>query len=73
LFSGFSSKLRAIHGLLKTELPIAAGVCIVAEIISGCVPSRGEALLGYYAGFTLSSAAMISNARVLAFIASRLF
>lgn len=56
------SKVRAVHGLLKTELPVAAGVCVVAgEIISGRVPSVGEVLLGFMVGFTLSGAAMISN------------
>ncbi len=62
MVSGFSSKVRAVHGLLKTELPVAAGVCVVAgEIISGRVSSVGEVLLGFIVGFALSGAAMMSN------------
>jgi len=56
------SKLGAVHGLLKTELPVAAGVCVVAgEVISGRVPTLVEAVLGFLVGFLLSGAAMMSN------------
>jgi geranylgeranylglycerol-phosphate geranylgeranyltransferase len=54
-------KIQAIHGLIKTELPIAAGVCVVAgEIISG-QPTTIEILLGFLVGFFLSGTAMITN------------
>ncbi len=61
--AGFVSKARAISDLVKPELPVAAGVCVVAgEIIaSGTVPSFATGLLGFLAGFFISGAAMVSN------------
>jgi geranylgeranylglycerol-phosphate geranylgeranyltransferase len=56
------AKLGAVHGLLKTELPVAAGVCVVVgEVISGRVPTFPEAAFGFLVGFLLSGAAMMSN------------
>ncbi len=56
-------KVKAISDLLKTELPLAAGVCVVAgEILAlGCLPSFFEASLGFLTGFFISGSAMISN------------
>ena len=55
-------KLRAIHGLIKTELPTAAGVCVVAgEVISGQTLSLNTVLLGFAVGFFLSGNAMMTN------------
>ncbi|HQF16905.1 MAG TPA: UbiA family prenyltransferase [Methanotrichaceae archaeon] len=56
-------KARAIADLVKPELPLAAGICVVAgEIIgSGGLPEPSAALLGFLTGFFVSGSAMISN------------
>lgn len=55
-------KIRAIHGLIKTELPVAAGICVVAGmVISGQLPSINLILLGFAVGFFISSTAMMTN------------
>ena len=55
-------KIQAIHGLLKTELPVAAGICVVAGmVISGQTPSVNTLLLGFAVGFFISGTAMMSN------------
>lgn len=55
-------KILAIHGLIKTELPVAAGVCVIAgEIISRQPVESIEILLGFAVGFFLSGTAMITN------------
>lgn len=55
-------KIQAVHGLIKTELPVAAGVCVVAgEIISGQPAAASEILLGFTVGFFLSGTAMMTN------------
>jgi geranylgeranylglycerol-phosphate geranylgeranyltransferase len=55
-------KIQAIHGLIKTELPVAAGVCVIAgEIISGKPLTVSKTLLGFTIGFFLSGTAMITN------------
>ena len=55
-------KIQAIHGLIKTELPLAAGVCVIAgEIISGQPLAVSKALLGFTIGFFLSGTAMMTN------------
>jgi geranylgeranylglycerol-phosphate geranylgeranyltransferase len=63
LKAGYIAKARAVSGLVKPELPIAAGICVVAgEIIaSGSIPPVSTGLLGFSAGFFISGAAMISN------------
>jgi geranylgeranylglycerol-phosphate geranylgeranyltransferase len=58
-----TSKAKAVSDLLKTELPLAAGICVVAgEILAlGHLPSLTIAVLGFLTGFFISGAAMISN------------
>jgi len=59
---GILEKMRAIHGLLKTELPVAAGICVVAGmVISGQTPSLYISLLGFAVGFFISGTAMMTN------------
>lgn len=60
---GASRKLKAVSDLLKTELPLAAGVCVFAgEVLGlGRLPSLGEGILGFLVGFLLSGSAKISN------------
>jgi geranylgeranylglycerol-phosphate geranylgeranyltransferase len=57
------SKAKAISDLVKTELPVAAGICVFAgEILPlGGLPTIVEALLGFLTGFFISGSAMISN------------
>ena len=56
-------KLKAISGLIKPELPIVAGTCVIfGEILAlGKLPSPLQAMLGFSVGLCLSGAAMISN------------
>jgi geranylgeranylglycerol-phosphate geranylgeranyltransferase len=55
-------KIQAVHGLIKTELPVAAGICVIAgEIISRHPVAATEALLGFTVGFFLSGTAMMTN------------
>ncbi len=58
-----SLKLKAIQGLIKPELPFAAGVCVIAgQIMSlGHLPSTEYAIWGFLVGFFLSGSAMVSN------------
>lgn len=57
------AKARALSGLVKPELPVAAGICvIVGQIIaSQGLPSAFILVFGFLTGFFISGAAMISN------------
>ena len=57
------SKVRAVSDLVKMELPIAAGICVIAGEILALrhLPTLSEALLGFLVGFFISGSAMISN------------
>ena len=57
------NKARAIFELLRPELPIAAGVCVVAGQIVALarLPSPTLALLGFLTGFLISGSAMVTN------------
>ena len=61
--TGIAAKAIALHDLVKPELPVAAGVCVVVgEVIaSGSVPESSILILGFLAGFFLSGTAMITN------------
>ena len=50
-------------GLLKPELPVAAGVCVVVgqAMALGKMPEASLALLGFLIGFLISGAEMVSN------------
>ena len=56
-------KVEAFSDLLKPELPLAAGICVIAgEIISsGNLPTFAQLLLGFLTGFFISGTAMITN------------
>jgi len=59
---GFFGKVRAIHDLIKTELPVAAGICVLAgEVISGQPMSLERSFLGFAVGFFISGTAMMTN------------
>lgn len=57
------NKASAIADLVKPELPLSAGICVVAgEIIgSESLPTFFVGLMGFLTGFLISGAAMISN------------
>jgi len=56
-------KAKGIADLVKPELPIAAGICVVAgELLAlGNMPEIDVAVLGFLTGFFVSGFAMISN------------
>ncbi|CAJ35424.1 putative 4-hydroxybenzoate octaprenyltransferase [Methanocella arvoryzae MRE50] len=57
------AKARALSDLVRTELPLSAGICVVAgEILAlGGLPSLPVAILGFATGFFISGSAMITN------------
>lgn len=59
----FEDKAKAISDLVRPELPLAAGICVVAGQIIGSesLPSLFSVLMGFLTGFFVSGAAMISN------------
>lgn len=56
-------KIRAISDLIRTELPVAAGICVVlGQLLAlGKLPGAAEALLGFLTGFFISGSLNISN------------
>ena len=63
LGSKIKAKVRAVSDLVKPELPIAAGICVIAGEILALrhFPSAVDALFGFLVGFFISGSAMISN------------
>ncbi|MFZ2376926.1 MAG: UbiA family prenyltransferase [Methanothrix sp.] len=61
--TGIAARARAAHDLIKPELPVAAGACVVVgEVIaSGSMPGSSILILGFLVGFFISATAMISN------------
>ena len=61
--SAVITKIIAICGLLKIELPLGAGLCIVVGemLVIGKLPTFLEFALGFLAGFFISGAIMMSN------------
>lgn len=57
------TRIKAFLDLLKPELPLAAGICVIAgEIIGlGHVPTIMQLFLGFLTGFLISGTAMMSN------------
>lgn len=56
-------KLKAIIQLIRPELPLAGGICVIAGqiIVLQNLPSLYVGLLGFFTGFFISSAAMVTN------------
>ncbi|HNU36096.1 MAG TPA: UbiA family prenyltransferase [Methanomassiliicoccales archaeon] len=56
-------KVRSLLGLLKPELPVAAGICVVVgqALALREMPEAGLAILGFLIGFLISGAEMVSN------------
>ena len=57
------AKAKGLSDLVRTELPLSAGICVVAgEILAlGGLPSIPVAILGFATGFFISGSAMITN------------
>jgi geranylgeranylglycerol-phosphate geranylgeranyltransferase len=57
------AKVRAISDLVRPELPLAGGICVVAgQIIAlGTLPTIFVGVMGFLTAFFISGAAMISN------------
>jgi geranylgeranylglycerol-phosphate geranylgeranyltransferase len=58
-----SKKMRGMIRLFRPELPLAAGICVIAGqvLASGRLPPLQIGILGFLCGFALSSAALILN------------
>jgi geranylgeranylglycerol-phosphate geranylgeranyltransferase len=56
-------KLKAIIDLIRPELPLAGGICVIAGqiIVLQQLPTLNVGVLGFLTGFFISSAAMITN------------
>lgn len=56
-------KLKAIIQIIRPELPLAGGICVIAGqiIVLENLPSGYVGLLGFLTGFFISSAAMVTN------------
>jgi geranylgeranylglycerol-phosphate geranylgeranyltransferase len=59
----FKDKLKAVYELLRVELPIAGGICIVAGqiIVLQGLPTISTGIIGFLTGFFIACAAMITN------------
>ena len=57
------AKARAISDLVRPELPLTGGICVIAGqiIASETLPTVFVGLMGFLTGFFISGAAMISN------------
>ncbi len=55
--------MRSLLGLLKPELPIAAGICVIAGQAMALkeIPPLDTALMGFLIGFLISGSGMVSN------------
>jgi geranylgeranylglycerol-phosphate geranylgeranyltransferase len=58
-----TQKMKGLLQLFRVELPIAAGICVIAGelLATGGSVSLREFLLGFFAGFFISSSALILN------------
>lgn len=59
----FLSKIKGYYQLFRLELPIAAGICIIAGelLATGNSISVYDLIKGFLAGFFISSSALILN------------
>ena len=56
-------KAKAIYNLIRPELPLAGGICVIAGqiIVLHTLPTFLIGLMGFFTGFFISGAAMITN------------
>ncbi|MCE7699767.1 MAG: UbiA family prenyltransferase, partial [Methanobacterium paludis] len=59
----FANKSKAIWDILRPELPLAGGICVIAGqiIVLQTLPSLFVGVMGFLTGFFISGAAMITN------------
>lgn len=59
----FKEKSKAIYNLIRPELPLAGGICVIAGqiIVLHTLPTFFIGIMGFLTGFFISGAAMISN------------
>jgi geranylgeranylglycerol-phosphate geranylgeranyltransferase len=59
----YKEKCKAIYDLIRPELPLAGGICVVAGqiIVLHTLPTIFIGLMGFLTGFFISGAAMITN------------
>jgi geranylgeranylglycerol-phosphate geranylgeranyltransferase len=62
-FKLFMAKFKAIYHLIRPELPLAGGICVIAGqiIVLQTLPTFFVGLMGFLSGFFISAAAMITN------------
>ncbi len=61
--NSFKAKSKAIYELVRPELPLAGGMCIIASqiIVLHSLPPVFVGFMGFLTGFFISGAALISN------------
>ena len=61
--NSFKAKSKAIYELVRPELPLAGGMCIIAGqiIVLHSLPPVFVGFMGFLTGFFISGAALISN------------
>jgi geranylgeranylglycerol-phosphate geranylgeranyltransferase len=59
----FKEKGKAIYNLIRPEVPLAGGICVIAGqiIVLHTLPTLFIGLMGFLTGFFISGAAMITN------------
>ena len=59
----YKEKSKAIYNLIRLELPLSGGICVIAGqiIVLHALPTFFIGLMGFLTGFFISGAAMITN------------
>ena len=59
----FKEKAKAIYDLIRPELPLAGGICVITGqiIVLHTLPTLFIGVMGFLTGFFISSAAMVTN------------
>ena len=62
-FKLFMAKFKAVYHLIRPELPLAGGICVIAGqiIVLQTLPNFFAGFMGFLSGFFISGAAMITN------------
>lgn len=62
-FRSFIAKFKTVSDLIRPELPLAGGICVIAGqiIVLQTLPTFFVGIMGFLSGFFISSAAMITN------------
>ena len=59
----FTAKFKAVYDLVRPELPLAGGICVIAGqiIVLQTLPTFFVGIMGFLSGFFISGAAMMTN------------